>query len=232
MGNLADPAAATVPQYTPPGSALEERGSRLKEPWCVRPFAESSSLSSSAKIFSKDSLWSSQERHATSQNSVIRGTAFPGQDSEIAALRPRMRGQVPSELPRAYQTRMMKSRRGEGGLPRSACGEFRGRVNTHQNQTLSFFGRPEFMLWSPSKRSLELDCRSGGSFDQPWPMEYDVSCTSSTNPSLVNGFCDQKPMGGTAMYLHQSRPHTRVPQCRGKLTDWPGHGLGALANRR
>lgn len=64
----------------------------------------------------------------------------------IAALRPNMRGQVPSELPRAYQTRMMKSRRGE--VFRPACGEIRGRVNTHQRQTLSFFGRPECLLWS------------------------------------------------------------------------------------
>lgn len=48
--------------------------------------------------------------------------------------------------------------------------KFRGRVNA-QNQTLSFSGRPEFLLlWSPQE-SLEPDCRSGGSFHQPRPMD-------------------------------------------------------------
>lgn len=57
-----------------------------------------------------NTLWPGKERHAILQNSVFRkGTLFSWLDSVIAALRTQHGGgQVPQELPRAYQTRMKK----------------------------------------------------------------------------------------------------------------------------
>ena len=101
----------------------------------------------------------------------------------IAAIRPSMRGQVPQELPRAYQTRMMKSQRGE--VFTSACGECCGRVNTHQSQTLNSFGRPEFLLWSPSLLSLTAGPAVASISLGQWSMMYFVSMAVQSGIDLL-----------------------------------------------
>lgn len=110
------------------------------------------------------------------------GTASPGRSGFlIAALRPRMRGQVPSELPRAYQTRMMKSRRGD--VFRSACGEVsRSGQRPEPDPELLWPARISSVV--VPQESLEPDCRSGGSFHQPRPMsEYnEVSSVPHQHP--------------------------------------------------
>lgn len=97
------------------------------------------------------------------------GTASPGRPGLlIAALRPMMRCQVPSELPRAYQTRMMKFRRGD--VFRPACGEIsRSGQRPESDPELLWPGRISSVV--VPQESLEPNCRSGGSFHQPRPME-------------------------------------------------------------
>lgn len=82
----------------------------------------------------------------------------------------------------------------EGRSQVPPVGNFAAGPPPTQHQTLNFFGRPEFLLWSQRALSSTAGPAVASISLGQWTVMY--FRTSLTNPNMVDGFSEQHSVGG------------------------------------